>query len=261
MSPNHKLFVDSLDKLVTDRGDALLMEAVKALYNACFGDSLMESIYDSNGRPLTVDHSLYNIFYIKLEDRARYVNLEEYINKAKNLAAMSNDELLAHIKGNFHDVGRLKSNVNRDYAFDIMKEERDIAEKLSDEGDVTIIENSPTIVGTYSLFDSYGTPWVRVEYVVVKVASFVGKTKNTDPEWSINPSMRASKRKERWDNVQNDEVYAKLYRDVREDHPETYNNFNDFRINEMTDDVLRLGREWVKQGDHFVNRWDRFKRP
>ena len=37
MSPNHKLFVDSLDKLVTDRGDALLMEAVKALYNACFG--------------------------------------------------------------------------------------------------------------------------------------------------------------------------------------------------------------------------------
>lgn len=260
MSPNHKLFVDSLDKLVTNRGDALLMEAVKALYNACFGDSLMESIYDSNGQPLTVNHSLYNVFYIKLEDRARYVNLEEYINKAKNLAAMSNEELLA-IKDNSHNVGLWESDVERDYAFDIMKEERGIAERLSEEGDVTIIESSPTIVGTYSVFDSYGTPWVRVEYVVVKVASFVGKTKNTDPEWSMSPSMRDSKRKERWDNVQNDEVYAKLYRDVREDHPERYNNFNDFRINEMTDDVLRLGREWVKQGDHFVNRWDRFKRP
>ena len=260
MSPNHKLFVDSLDKLVTNRGDALLMEAVKALYNACFGDSLMESIYDSNGRPLTVDHSLYNIFYIKLEDRARYVNLEEYINKAKNLAAMSNEELLA-IKDNSHNVGLWKSDVEREYAFDIMKEERGIAEWLSKEGEATIIESSPTIVGTYSIFDRYGTSYVRVEYLVVKVASFVGKTKNTDPEWSINPSMRASKRKERWDNVQNDEVYAKLYRDYREDHPETCNDFNDFRINEMTDDVLRLGREWVKQGDHFVNRWDRFKRP
>lgn len=260
MNPNHKLFVDSLDKLVTDRGDALLMEAVKALYNACFGDSLMESIYDSNGRPLTVDHSLYNIFYIKLEDRARSVNLEEYINKAKNLAAMSNEELLA-IKDNSHNVGLWESDVERDYAFDIMKEERGIAEWLSKEGEATIVESSPTIVGTYSVFDRYGTSYVRVEYLVVKVASFVGKTKNTDPEWSINPSMRASKRKERWDNVQNDEVYAKLYRDVREDHPERYNNFNDFRINEMTDDVLRLGREWVKQGDHFVNRWDRFKRP
>ena len=260
MSPNHKLFVDSLDKLVTDRGDALLMEAVKALYNACFGDSLMESIYDSNGRPLTVDHSLYNVFYIKLEGRARYMTLEEYINKAKNLAAMSNEEL-QELLGQMRGVGMWKSNVERDYAFDIMKEQRGIAEKLSDEGDVTIIENSPTIVGTYSLFDSYGTPWVKVEYFVVKVASYVGKTKNTDPEWSMSPSMRASKRKERWDNVQNDEVYAKLYRDVREDHPETYNNFNDFRINEMTDDVLRLGREWVKEGDHFVNRWDRFKRP
>lgn len=236
------------------------MEAVKALYNACFGDSLMESIYDSNGRPLTVDHSLYNIFYIKLEDRARSVNLEEYINKAKNLAAMSNEELLA-IKDNSHNVGLWKSDVERDYAFDIMKEERGIAEWLSKEGEATIIESGPTIVGTYSVFDRYGTSYVRVEYLVVKVASFVGKTKNTDPEWSMSPSMRNSKRKERWDNVQNDEVYAKLYRDVREDHPERYNNFNDFRINEMTDDVLRLGREWVKQGDHFVNRWDRFKRP
>lgn len=236
------------------------MEAVKALYNACFGDSLMESIYDSNGRPLTVDHSLYNVFYIKLEDRARYVNLEEYINKAKNLAAMSNDEL-QELRGKMRGVGIWKSNVERDYAFDLMKEQRGIAEKLSDEGDVTIIENSPTIVGTYSLFDRYETPWVRVEYFVVKVASFVGKTKNTDPEWSMSPSMRASKRKERWDNVQNDEVYAKLYRDVREDHPERYNDFHTFRIDEMTDDVLRLGREWVKEGDHFVNRWDRFKRP
>lgn len=260
MSPNHKLFADSLDKLVTNRGDALLMEAVKALYNACFGDSLMESIYDSNGRPLTVDHSLYNIFYIKLEDQARSVNLEEYINEAKNLAAMSNEELLA-IKGNSHNVRLWESNVKRDYAFDIMKEERGIAEWLSEEGEATIIESSPTIVGRYSVFDRYGTSYVKVEYLVVKVASFVGKTKNTDPEWSINPSMRASKRKERWDNVQNDEVYAKLYRDYREDHPETCNDFNDFRINEMTDDVLRLGREWVKEGDHFVNRWDRFKRP
>ena len=256
MSPNHKLFADSLDKLVTDRGDALLMEAVKALYNACFGDSLMESIYDSNGQPLTVDHSLYNVFYIKLEDRARYVNLEEYINKAKNLAAMSNEELLGQIKG----VGRWASNVERDYAFDIMKEQRDIAERLSEDGEVTIIENSPTIVGTYSLFDSYGTPWVKVEYYVVKVASFAGKTKNTDPEWSMSPSMRDSKRKERWNNVKNDEVYAKLYRDFREDHPETCNDFNDFRIGEMADDELRLGREWVKEGNHFVNRWDKFKR-
>jgi len=234
----------------------LLMEAVKALYNACFGDSLMESIYDSNGQPLTVDHSLYNVFYIKLEDRARYVNLEEYINKAKNLAAMSNEELLGQIKG----VGRWASNVERDYAFDIMKEQRDIAERLSEDGEVTIIENSPTIVGTYSLFDSYGTPWVKVEYYVVKVASFAGKTKNTDPEWSMSPSMRDSKRKERWNNVKNDEVYAKLYRDFREDHPETCNDFNDFRIGEMTDDELRLGREWVKEGNHFVNRWDKFKR-
>jgi len=256
MSPNHKLFADSLDKLVTDRGDALLMEAVKALYNACFGDSLMESIYDSNGQPLTVDHSLYNVFYIKLEDRARYVNLEEYINKAKNLAAMSNEELLGQVRG----VVRWASNVERDYAFDIMKEQRDIAERLSEDGEVTIIENSPTIVGTYSLFDSYGTPWVKVEYYVVKVASFAGKTKNTDPEWSMSPSMRDSKRKERWNNVKNDEVYAKLYRDFREDHPETCNDFNDFRIGEMTDDELRLGREWVKEGNHFVNRWDKFKR-
>ena len=261
MSPNHKLFADSLDKLVTNRGDALLMEAVKALYNACFGDSLMESIYDSNGRPLTVDHSLYNVFYIKLEDRVRSVNLEEFINNAKNLAAMSNEELRGQMKGDFPKVGLWASNVERDYAFDIMKEQRGIVEWLSKEGDVTIIENSPTIVGTYSVFDRYGTTYVRVEYYVVKVASFVGKTKNTDPEWSMSPSMRASKRKERWDNVQNDEVYAKLYRDFREDHPETCNDFNAFRIDEMTDDVLRLGREWVKSGDHFVNRWDRFKRP
>lgn len=261
MSPNHKLFVDSLDKLVTNRGDALRMEAVKALYNACFGDSLMESIYDSNGQPLTVNHSLYNVFYIKLEDRARYVNLEEYINKAKNLAAMSNEELRGQMKGEFSAVGVWASNVKRDYAFDIMKEQRDIAERFSEEGEVTIIESSPTKVGMYSVFDSYGTPWVRVEYYVVKVASYVGKTKNTDPEWSMSPSMRDSKRKERWDNVQNDEVYAKLYRDVREDHPEIYNDFNAFRIDEMTDDELRLGREWVKEGDHFVNRWDRFKRP
>ena len=236
------------------------MEAVKALYNACFGDSLMESIYDSNGRPLTVDHSLYNIFYIKLEDRARYVNLEEYINKAKNLAAMSNEELRCQMKGKFSGVGVWASNVERDYAFDIMKEQRDIAERFSEDGEVTIIENSPTKVGMYSVFDCYGTPWVRVEYYVVKVASYAGKTKNTDPEWSMSPSMRDSKRKERWNNVQNDEVYAKLYRDYREDHPETCNNFNAFRIDEMTDDELRLGREWVKEGDHFVNRWDKFKR-
>ena len=174
---------------------------------------------------------------------------------------MSNEELLGRTKVRFSGVGLVKSDVERDYAFDIMKEERGIAERLSEEGDVTIIENSPTIVGTYSVLDRYGTSYVRVEYVVVKVASYAGKTKNTDPEWSMSPSMRDSKRKERWDNVQNDEVYAKLYRDVREDHPEEYNDFNAFRIDEMTDDVLRLGREWAKQGDHFVNRWDRFKRP
>ena len=190
--------------------DQYILEAVCNAYAIC------ESIYDDNGQPLRVGHTLYDALCYRVSGRLHEKDMATFTNECADISKMSYEQIKASplFNGKTERICTVK-------------------DKLTRQND-----------------------YYQGEYYFARPSSYAEQTAHTDPEWSLPPSQRTDNRQTRWDNVVADKPYAKLYRDVREDNPETYNHYPKFAVDHMSRDDEN-GREWIKEGDHFVNRWDR----
>ena len=236
--------------------DQYILEAVCNAYAIC------ESIYDDNGQPLRVGHTLYDALFYQVSGRLREKDIATFTNECEAISKMSYEQIKASPLFNGHpkSIGIEKRKLTRQDALEWIKYWRDVAERdASLYKKFVITDNTPTTVGWYEVFNKAYGDYYKGEYLFVRPASYSEQTEHTDPEWSLPPSQRTDNRQTRWDNVVADRPYAKLYRDMREDNPETYNSYPRFAVDSMSRDE-NMGREWVKEGDHFVNRWDRLWR-
>ena len=236
--------------------DQYILEAVCNAYAIC------ESIYDNNGQPLRVGHTLYDALCYRVSGRLHEKDVATFSNECADISKMSYDQIKASplFNGKTERICTVKDKLTRRNALELIKYWRDVAEKnASQYKKFVMTDNTPTSVGWYEVFNHPYGDYYQGEYYFVRPSSYAEQTAHTDPEWSLPPSQRTDNRQTRWDNVVADKPYAKLYRDVREDNPETYNHYPTFAVDHMSRDDEN-GREWIKEGDHFVNRWDKLWR-